>query len=290
VTAPRPLLQTKLFPPRTTRGLVDRDRLRQRLDPPELPAVLVVSAPAGFGKSTLLAQALLERPSRDGPAVAWLSLDAGDSDPSTYWAYVLAALRTAAPAVGESAQVLLDSPGGAPVTSVVTSLLNDLAGSEKDVVLVLDDYHVVHAPEIHEAMTFLVEHLPPQLRLVIATRSDPPLPLARLRARGQLLEIRAADLRFTERESAAYFDGMGSTCRPARWPPWKRGRRVGWQPCSSRRCPCGVGTTLLASSLDSPGTTDTSSTTWWRRWCTGNPKPCGTSCSGRPCCPGCQDR
>ena len=141
--------------------------------------------------------------------MAWLSLDPGDSDPPMFWAYVLAALRTAAPDVGGSAQVLLESPGGTPITTVLTSLLNDLAASDVEIVLVLDDYHVVHAPEIHEAMAFLVDHLPRQLRLVIATRSDPPLPLARLRARGELAEVRAADLRFTEQETAAYFGVMG---------------------------------------------------------------------------------
>ena len=202
-----PLLQTKLYAPRVTRGLVDRPRLRERLS--ARPSVLVVSAPAGFGKSTLLAQALLGASHEGRATVAWLSLDAGDSDPSSYWAYVLAALRTAAPDVGASAQGLLESPGGAPITTVLTSLINDLATSEEEVVLVLDDYHAVTAPEIHDAMTFLVDHLPTQLRLVIATRSDPPLPLARLRARGELAEVRAADLRFTEQETAAYFDGMG---------------------------------------------------------------------------------
>ncbi len=202
-----PLLQTKLYAPRVTRELVDRPRLSDRLN--ARPAVLLVSAPAGFGKSTLLAQSLLGASGKGRAAVAWLSLDSGDSDPSSYWAYVLAALRTAAPGVGESAQALLESPGGAPIATVLTSLINDLAASEEDVVLVLDDYHVVHAPAIHEAMAFLVDHLPPQLRLVIATRSDPPLPLARLRARGELAEVRAADLRFTEQETAAYFDGMG---------------------------------------------------------------------------------
>ena len=203
-----PLLQTKLYAPRVTRGLVERPRLSERLN--ARPSVLLVSAPAGFGKSTLLAQSLLGVASGSrSPAVAWLSLDSGDSDPSSYWAYVLAAIRTAAPDVGGSAQGLLASPGGAPITAVLTSLINDLAASDEEVVLVLDDYHVVSAPDIHEAMTFLVDHLPPQLRLVIATRSDPPLPLARLRARGELAEVRAADLRFTEQETAAYFDGMG---------------------------------------------------------------------------------
>ena len=207
---PGPLLQTKLFAPRVTRELVDRPRLGEQAG--RRPAVRCSWSRLlpGFGKSTLLAQSLLGGPSPSGrPAVAWLSLDYGDSDPSTYWAYVLAALRTAAPDVGGSAQVLLESPGGAPITTVLTSLINDLATSDEEVVLVLDDYHVIHAPAIHEAMTFLVDHLPPQLRLVIATRSDPPLPLARLRARGELAEVRAADLRFTEQETAAYFDGMG---------------------------------------------------------------------------------
>jgi ATP/maltotriose-dependent transcriptional regulator MalT len=204
-----PLLTTKLYAPRLTRGVVDRPRLSEvlgaRVGEGGRPSVLLVSAPAGFGKSTLLAQSLLE----GAPAVAWLSLDPGDNDPSSYWAYVLAAIRTAAPKVGGSAQVLLESPGSVPVTTVLTTVLNDLADSDEDVVLVLDDYHVIHAPDIHEAMAFLIDHLPPQLRLVLATRSDPPLPLARLRARGELAEVRAADLRFTEQETAAYLDGMG---------------------------------------------------------------------------------
>jgi LuxR family maltose regulon positive regulatory protein len=221
-----PLLQTKLYPPRVTRDLVDRPRLAERLG--ARPAVLLVSAPAGFGKSTLLAQLLLGDSRRpDRPAVAWLSLDAGDSDPSSYWAYVLAALRTASPGLGASAQALLESPGGAPITTVLTSVINDLAASDEDVVLVLDDYHVVHAPAIHEAMGFLVDHLPPQLRLVIATRSDPPLPLARLRARGELAEVRAADLRFTEPETVAYFAGMGLRLSAAEVSTLE-GRTEGW--------------------------------------------------------------
>ena len=212
-TASGALLQIKLFAPRVTRELVDRPRLTDllgdQLGGEAWPPVLLVSAPAGFGKSTLLAQALLSGSAPGKARVAWLSLDPGDNDPSSFWAYVLAALRTVLPSVGGSAQVLLESPGGTPITTVLTTLLNDLASSDEEVVLVLDDYHVIHAPDVHEAMTFLVEHLPPQLHLVVATRSDPPLPLARLRARGQLAEVRAADLRFTEQETAAYFDGMG---------------------------------------------------------------------------------
>ena len=212
-TASGALLHTKLFAPRVTRELVDRPRLTELLGDQfhdgALPPVFLVSAPAGFGKSTLLAQALLGEPEPGRARVAWLSLDSGDSDPSSFWAYVLAALRTAMPSLGRSAQALLESPGGTPISTVLTTLLNDLAASDDEVVLVLDDYHVIQASEVHEAMAFLVEHLPPQLHLVVATRSDPPLPLARLRARGQLAEVRAADLRFTEQETAAYFDVMG---------------------------------------------------------------------------------
>jgi LuxR family maltose regulon positive regulatory protein len=188
------LLQTKLFAPRVTREAVDRPRLiaglGDRLGGGSWPPVVLVSAPAGFGKSTLLAQALLGGSGPGRASVAWLSLDSGDSDPSTFWAYLLAALRTASPEVGGATQVLLESPGSTPITTVLTTLLNELAASEEEVVLVLDDYHVIGAPEVHEAMTFLIEHLPPQLHLVLATRSDPPLPLARLRARGQLAEVR----------------------------------------------------------------------------------------------------
>jgi LuxR family maltose regulon positive regulatory protein len=225
-----PLLQTKLYAPRLTHAAVDRPRLTQvlrgRLG--ERSSVVLVSAPAGFGKSTILAQALLGGSSGQGsPSVAWLSLDDGDSDPETYWGYVLAALRKASPEVGASAASLLEAPGSTPITTVLTSLINDLASSDQDLVLVLDDYHVIHQPVIHEAMTFLVDHLPSQLRLVVATRSDPPLPLARLRARGELVEVRAADLRFTEPEAAAYFEAMGLTLSPGELTTLE-GRTEGW--------------------------------------------------------------
>ena len=190
-----PLLATKLTPPRRRRGTVERRRLTDRARG-DLPALVLVSAPAGFGKTTFLTALLEAGPDR---RTAWLALDAGDNDPAVFWAYLLAAVRSTDPA-GE-----LD-PGGAGEatlgTDAVASLVNDLAARPDEVVLVLDDYHVVVAPEIHEAVAFLVEHLPPNAHLVLASRSDPPLPLARLRARGDLLEVRAADLRFTAEEAA----------------------------------------------------------------------------------------
>jgi len=170
---------------------------------------MLVSAPAGFGKTTLLAEWLAvgaARPTKESSA-AWLSLDQGDNEPVTFWSYVVAALRSAVPGVGETATALLDAPAP-PMTTVLTSLVNELAAADP-LVLVLDDYHLIETVEIHEAMGFLLDHLPAQVHLVIASRADPPLPLARLRARGELLEVRAADLRFTDGEAAAYFDGMG---------------------------------------------------------------------------------
>ena len=140
------------------------------------------------------------------PAVAWLSLDPRDNDPSLFWTYLVTAIRTAVPGVGSDAlQLLASSP---PATeAALAALLNDLGGLPADLLLVLDDYHLIEAPEVHEGMTFLLEHQPPQLHVLLATRTDPPLPLARMRARGQLAEVRAADLRFTVEESAAYFNG-----------------------------------------------------------------------------------
>ncbi len=161
----------------------------------------LVSAPAGFGKTTLLAAWAAAR-----PTAAWLSLDPRDNDPTTFWTYLVAALRAAGLPVGADALALLESPRP-PIEAVLASLLNDLSCVADDVVLVLDDYHVVDSRDVHDGVAFLLEHLPPQLHLVIAGRADPPLPLARLRGRGELVEVRAADLRFTGDEAAAYLGG-----------------------------------------------------------------------------------
>src|SRR6202165_3130692 len=209
-----PLLETKFHLPTRRRGWVARSRLNERLGRAGESALTLVSAPAGFGKTTLLTDWLRAAPG-DGRVTAWLSLDHSDNDPALFWAYFIAALKTAAPGVGESALALLPSTES-PSEAFVVTLLNDLAAVTHDVVLVLDDYHVIEEPHIRDGMAYLVEHLPPHVRLVIASRADPTLPLARLRARRELVEIRAADLRFTLEETAAYLNEvMGLELTPA---------------------------------------------------------------------------
>jgi LuxR family maltose regulon positive regulatory protein len=194
------LLATKLHVPRPRAGLVSRPRLTGALDGGLAGALILVSAPAGFGKTALLADWVR----RERRPAAWLSLDAGDNDPVRFWRHAAAALDEVCPGIGERVGPLL----GAPLRSFegpVTALVNELAGrpGAGEVVLVLDDYHVIEPGPVHASVRFLLEHRPPGLRLVLASRADPPLPLARLRARGQLTELRAADLRFTADEAAA---------------------------------------------------------------------------------------
>ena len=201
-----PLLETKLHIPRRRRGLTPRPRLMQRLNLVTESALTLVSAPAGFGKTTLLAEWLAAAPADKYPA-AWLSLDQRDNDPGVFWPYLVAAFDRAAPGVAASARSLLQSHQP-PIEAVLDTLLNDLDTIPNDVVLVLDDYHVIETREIQDGMAHLLEHLPPQVHLVLACRADPALPLARLRGRGELVEIRAADLRFTPDEAAAYLNGV----------------------------------------------------------------------------------
>src|SRR6266571_818989 len=200
-----PLLETKLHVPRWRRGLVARPRLSERLSRGVESALTLVSAPAGFGKTTLLAEWLAAAPA-GGRSVAWLSLDQRDNDPASFWTYLVAALKTAAPGDGASVLSHLQPPQPPSEAGLVT-LLNDLDALPDDVVLVLDDYHVIDARDVQDGMAFLLEHLPPRIHLVIGSRADPALPLARLRGRGELVEIRAADLRFTPGEAAAYLNG-----------------------------------------------------------------------------------
>jgi LuxR family transcriptional regulator, maltose regulon positive regulatory protein len=197
-----PLLATKLYVPKLRRGLVARPRLLERMSGGAEARLTLVSAPAGFGKTTVLA-GWLHDASADGRRVAWLSLDAADNEPAIFWAYVVTALQGAVPGVGASAlELLASSP--VPTQRVLTTILNDLAVAPGEVWLVLDDYHVVDNHEVDEGVTFLLEHLPAQVHVVISTRADPDLPLARWRVRGELVEIRAADLRFTPDEASAY--------------------------------------------------------------------------------------
>jgi LuxR family maltose regulon positive regulatory protein len=200
-----PLLETKLYVPRLRRGLVARPRLIERLSRGAESKLTLISAPAGFGKTTLLAEWLAPAPA-GGRSAAWLSLDQNDNQPALFWTYLVAALQTVAPGVGARALSLLPGPQPPPIEMVLTTLLNELGGVPDDVVLVLDDYHVIDAHDVNDGMAFLLEHLPPQIHLVITTRADPALPLARLRARGELVEIRAADLRFTPDEAATYLN------------------------------------------------------------------------------------
>ena len=199
-----PLLTTKLFiPPRRPRNsVVARSRLVDRLNVPDGHRLTLISAPAGFGKTTLLSEWIPQ----SEQCVPWLSLDAGDNDPLRFWTYVIAALQMLQPDLGASALALLESPQSPPLEVVLISLLNDIAAFHDRFVLVLDDYHVVETPAIHTALTFVLDHLPPQMHLMITSRSDPPLPYAHWRVRRQLTEIRAADLRFTPDEAAAFLN------------------------------------------------------------------------------------
>jgi LuxR family maltose regulon positive regulatory protein len=172
----------------------------EALDEAMVRELTLVCTPAGFGKTTLLA----DWAARITRSVAWLSLDPDDSDPVRFWRYVVAALERAGVALGERVPPLLEGPGEVSSEGVVTALLNELETSADEVMLVFDDYHVIDSRLVHDGITSLVSHLPRQLHVLIASRSDPPLPLARLRARDQIAELRAADLRFTPQESAAF--------------------------------------------------------------------------------------
>src|SRR5258706_9032813 len=206
-----PLLATKLHRPLPRAQLVRRPQLAERLTQGVMGPLTLVSAPAGFGKTTLLAQWLAE----SGMPVAWLSLEPGDNELVRFLSYLIAALQTLDPHLGAVALTLLQMPQPAAAETVLTLLTNDVGSHGRDggdFVLVLDDYHVIDAKAVDHALTFLLEHLPPHMHLVIATREDPPLPLARLRVGGQLTEVRVTDLRFTPSEAAGFLNqGMGLT-------------------------------------------------------------------------------
>ena len=195
------LLATKLHVPGPRPGLVPRPRLAERLDEGLGRGLVLVCAPAGYGKTVLLA----DWARRGQRPVAWLSLDAGDNDPARFWRHAVAALDRAVPGVGGRVGPLLGPPAPPSFEGLVTALINELAAEPGDVevLLVLDDYHLIGAEPVHASLGFLLEHRPPGLHLVLASRADPPLALARLRARGQLAELRAAELRFTAGEAAA---------------------------------------------------------------------------------------
>jgi len=220
-----PILATKLYVPPPQPKVVLRTRLIERLNEGSLHRKLtLISAPAGFGKSTLVSEWLAgcER------GAAWLSLDAGDNDPTRFVAYLGAALQTIAPNIGEGVLDVLQSPQPPPTESILTALINEITAVPDDFVLVLDDYHVIDARAVDDALTFVLEHLPPRMHLLIATREDPHLPLARLRARGQLSELRAADLRFTPDEAAEFLNQVMGLSLPAEDIAALEERTEGW--------------------------------------------------------------
>ena len=207
----RPLIATKLFVPRLRPGLVARPRLLELLRAGAESRLTLVSAPAGFGKTTLLAE-WLNAEARERRSVAWLSLDAADSDPASFWTGVVTTLDTSVLDRSQALELAGSTP--VPVERLLTTLLNELAGTTVESWLVLDDYHLVDSHDVDSAMAFFVDHVPPHVHVVITTRADPDLPLSRWRVRGELVEVRAADLRFTSAETDAYLNdaaGLGLT-------------------------------------------------------------------------------
>jgi len=194
------LLQTKLYAPPMRPERVSRPRLIEQLNAGPNRRLTLVSAPAGFGKTTLVAEWLsgADRPH------AWLSLDEDDNDPVRFLTYLVAALRQVDPNTGQAVLTMMQSPQPPPPHVLLTALINDVTAVSRPSILVLDDYQEIHTLSIHQQLAFLLEHQPPQMHLVIATREDPPLPLSRLRARGQMMDVRQADLRFTEEETADF--------------------------------------------------------------------------------------
>jgi LuxR family maltose regulon positive regulatory protein len=207
-----PLLQTKLYIPPLRPELVPRPRLIEQLNAGIHRKLTLISAPAGFGKTTLISN-WVHAQGREAPSVAWLSLDESDDDIVRFWSYAISALQTLEPAIGQAALGALQNSRAQlpPLEAILTSLMNDIAtllSGDRRSVLILDDYHVLKTEAIHESLDYLLDHLPPALRLVIASREDPPLALSLLRGRGQLSEIRAADLRFSTTETAEYLNAV----------------------------------------------------------------------------------
>jgi LuxR family maltose regulon positive regulatory protein len=230
-----PLLTTKLRIPQARCDLVPRPRLLARLHQGLSSKLTLISAPAGFGKTTLVSAWLATRNAQQAlPPAAWVALDAGDNDPVRFWRYVITACQPFDAAIGQSALALLHTASQPAWELVLTLFINDLAQLANQGVLVLEDYHVITAPLIHEMVRFLLEHLPTTLHLIMTTRSDPPLPLARLRAQPALNELRAVDLRFSLAETQAFFQQALSgplapellECLDARTEGWVTGLRL----------------------------------------------------------------
>ena len=236
-----PILATKLYIPSSRPRVVLRPRLVEQLDEGISSGrkLFLVSAPAGFGKTTLVGEWVAGCEQR----VAWLSLDEGDNDLSRFLIYLVSSLQTIAANIGAEVMSILQAPQPAPIKSILTTLLNEITTVSADFILVLDDYHLIDSEPINQALTFLLDHLPPQMHLVITTREDPSLPLPRLRGRGQLTELRAADLRFTLAEATEFLNRMMglNLSEMLMSPPLKPAQKAGLPACSWRPFHCKAG-------------------------------------------------
>ena len=202
-----PLLKTKLHIPHRRPDMVPRSLLIKQLNERIQRKLTLITAPAGYGKTNLASEWTHSLKSEDtsNNRITWLSLEEADSEPIRFLSYVIAALQQVAPEIGVGALSLFEMAQSPPINTVLNELINDIAGLDYHIMLVLDDYHVISHPEIHEALRYLVEHQPHQMHLVITSREDPPLPLPRLRARGEMAEIRMHDLRFSLGEATQFF-------------------------------------------------------------------------------------
>jgi LuxR family maltose regulon positive regulatory protein len=197
-----PILATKLFIPPSRPKIVHRAHLIERLNEGLHRKLTLISAPVGYGKTTLVSDWLSTLNDR----AAWLSLDPEDDEPRRFWAYVVAALQTVQPELGVASLAMLQAPQIPPVENILTDLINQITSLSDNIILVLDDYHHLTSSSLHQGLTFLLDHLPPQMHLVIITREDPPLPLPLMRAKGQMVEMRINDLRFTLEESNQFLN------------------------------------------------------------------------------------
>ena len=218
------LLATKLFIPPVAPGMVSRPRLLERLQGVLNSRLTLVSAPAGFGKTTLLGQWIAD----GGIPTAWLSVEDSENDPARFWEYFISAIRTIHPAIGENLLPLLLSAQPPPIESVLTSLINEISTLKDSIVIVLDDYHSIQSEAVHKGLTFFLEHIPANMHVLIGTRVDPPLPLARFRGKGTLMEIGVDDLRFSREETASLLTGLGAPVMSIRDTEALSARTEGW--------------------------------------------------------------
>jgi len=201
------VIATKVYQPHIKQKIVRRRRLIETLDRGFDGSVILVSAPAGFGKTTVISSWIEEC----RQATAWLSIDNGENDPAVFLIYLVAALQTIDDRIGETLSATLQASDSLNVRNVLARIINDLSAVEDDVLLVIDDYHLITSTEVHDILMLLIDHMPPNMYIVISTREDPPLNLVRLRASGQLLEVRAKDLRFTLSEIEEFFGKVMDT-------------------------------------------------------------------------------